>query len=369
MVLYSNREYEYRITPDNIPNDGILFADHSPEHRSGHLGHAMVEYAPGCILAFYSDSDGEKYSGHNGNGWTWFRRSTDYGQTWEAPEYYPYSKTLYDLKLGIYASTEKAVCAPNGDIVVFNCISDLIDSKGRAWEPFGIPTYTRSSDGGHTWFGTGALCEERGRIYDAHVHDGKIYVLVEFGGNPYVGKLTEYHMYVSEDNGETFTDYSRLPFRPTMTVCRFYGTFEWLDNGDIIAYSYQDREDEMHIDYCLSHDNGKTWDDVKDTYFAKRIRNPQLVHFGNSFFMLGRSGSYGPDEQMGHNIVYCSPDGINWDEGQYLRIRKNGCGGYSNTLVVHTPEGQPDRLLYQASYAYERNRTNALHWWIDYTVK
>ena len=67
-----------------------------------------------------------------------------------------------------------------------------------------------------------------------------------------------------------------------------------------------------------------------------------------------------------YGIVYTSKDGINWDEGQYLRMRVAQAGSYSNTLITGTlnPEKE-ERLLYQTSFAYSMHRTNILHWWID----
>ena len=49
----SAANYTIRITPPNPPNAGLLFVDHSTNDRSGHLGHALVEYEDGKILAFY----------------------------------------------------------------------------------------------------------------------------------------------------------------------------------------------------------------------------------------------------------------------------------------------------------------------------
>ena len=46
---------KYKIIPENPPNGGILFVDHSPLLHSGHLGHALVEYEPSKIIAFYPD--------------------------------------------------------------------------------------------------------------------------------------------------------------------------------------------------------------------------------------------------------------------------------------------------------------------------
>ena len=66
---------DYDITPSPLPNDGLMFADLVAKGRSGHLGHALVEYAPGCVLAFYSNCSGVRNDGHNGFGWMEYRRS------------------------------------------------------------------------------------------------------------------------------------------------------------------------------------------------------------------------------------------------------------------------------------------------------
>jgi hypothetical protein len=65
-------------------------------------------------------------------------------------------------------------------------------------------------------------------------------------------------------------------------------------------------------------------------------------------------------------ILYSSRDGLTWDDGVYLRKRTEGLGAYSNSIVVGTlnPDKQK-RLLIQASHAYEQNKTNVLHWWVE----
>ena len=45
----------YSISPGNIPNQGIMFVDHSKQNRSGHLGHALIQCKNFDILAFYPD--------------------------------------------------------------------------------------------------------------------------------------------------------------------------------------------------------------------------------------------------------------------------------------------------------------------------
>lgn len=43
-------EKAFGLTPNNPPNDGILFADMAARGRGGHMGHALVEYAPALRL-------------------------------------------------------------------------------------------------------------------------------------------------------------------------------------------------------------------------------------------------------------------------------------------------------------------------------
>ena len=54
-----------RLTPANPPNEGILLVDHSAKRRSGRLGHALVHYEPGKLLAFYPNCSGDN-GGHSG---------------------------------------------------------------------------------------------------------------------------------------------------------------------------------------------------------------------------------------------------------------------------------------------------------------
>ena len=85
-----------------------------------------------------------------------------------------------------------------------------------------------------------------------------------------------------------------------------------------------------------------------------------------TYFMHGRSGSFGERANKGHLVLYSSKDGLNWDEGCCLRMRDEGLGAYSNNLVVGSLNpNKPNRLLIQASHAYEQHLTNILHWWIN----
>ena len=95
-----------QITPPDPPNAGLLFVDHSPKARSGHLGHALVEYEDGKILAFYPNCSGDN-NGHSAVGWMEFKRSEDGGKTWGEPEVLSYSKNLFEKQQGRTAMAER----------------------------------------------------------------------------------------------------------------------------------------------------------------------------------------------------------------------------------------------------------------------
>lgn len=353
---------DFCVTPSPVPNDGLMFADHSPSRRSGHLGHALAECLNGELLAFYPSCNDDN-NGHSGNGWMEFKRSFDYGQTWENPVKLDYSFDMWASKCGRTAMAEKAVTTDTGAIVLFHLICDM-QVNGSIWEPYWEPTYTRSEDHGHTWSDAKQLCPLRGRVYDALYKDGVIYALM-FANDAtvhYAGILPghQYQLYESHDDGRTFSLSSTLSINPQG---RCYGTMEFMENGDLIVYVYN-LNDEYHADYCVSHDNGITWCAPGKSYFAKCIRNPQLVRFGDGYFLHGRSGSLCADP--GHFVIYFSNDGFSWDAGHCLRKRGPGAGAYSNNLVVKK-YGDPtqDRLLIHASHPYDAHRTNVVYWWID----
>lgn len=167
---------------------------------------------------------------------------------------------------------------------------------------------------------------------------------------------------MSEDQGHTFDRRSVLPFE---VMQRGYGALAFLPNTGLIAYVYN-QTDEKHLDYVISRDDGQTWGEPQAVLLAKQIHNPQMAAFRNGFVMHGRSGSKGADEIHGHFVLYTSRDGIHWDEGQYLKKQTAGLGAYSNKLIVHDPDGGSERLLIQASHAYEESKTNIHHWWLQW---
>lgn len=369
MYFYKSENYGFRSIPDNLPNKGELFVDHSKNGRGGHLGHAMVEYAPGCILCFYPNCNADgafgteenDFMGHSARGWTEFKRSTDGGKTWSEGEPFEYSKQLYNSKSGITSFCEKAILADDGAIVVFNLLCDV--RRDSMWEPYMPPTVIRSTDGGETWEKPSRICGKNSRVYDVLKRDGRIYILLEELENKvfYEALPLGYFLYVSDDNGKSFSLLSRLPF--TLAKDFIYGTMEFLNGGELIVYTYT-VDKENYLRYTISKDGGKSWEAVKLSRFEKQIRNPQMIKFKDTFFMFGRSGIYGADEEKGQNVLYCSDDGVNWDRGRYICLKEVGftTAFYSNVIKIGTFEGgENEKLLYQYSMAYHRSLTNVMH--------
>lgn len=354
---------QFKLTPDNPPNDGIMFVNHEPTGHSGHMGHALVEYEPGKILAFYPNcsSEDSNFNGHSGYGWMEFKRSLDGGETWSEPMIEPNSKALFDQHCGRTMMCEKAVCTDSGKVILFYLTCDMI-TNGHIWEPYYEPKYSVVTNGGEQISEAKLFLREPGRIYDAVYHDGKIFVLFyanpELPGVAHLGEH-QYRLYVSEDEGETFSLRGVLPFQSTISC--FYGTMAFSPDNRLLVYIY-DEHDEHNLKYLVSEDEGLTWSVDHRAFFAKKLRNPQLTYFGGSWWIHGRSGNFG--DNTGHFILYHSNDGVNWDEGCYLRIATQGAGAYSNNVIVHRP-GMPERLLIQTSHAYFQHRTNIIMWFLD----
>lgn len=355
-------EVAARILPSNPPNKGLLFVDHSQADRSGHLGHALVEYADDKLLAFFPNCS-DDHGGHSAVGWMEFKRSEDGGKTWSRRLPLPFSKELFKKGEGRTAMAEKAIVTDNGEIVLFYLISDI--SENALWEPYWVPLVSRSPDGGESWSNPQPFCDTRGRVYDVFYKDGKIYALF-FAIDSKTGWETtpehEYRLYISNDGGKNFALRSVLPFD---AINRCYGSLDLLADGRVIAYVYN-RTDEYNLDYLTSIDNGETWSEIGTAHFSRKIRNPQFVAFDGRYYMHGRSGAYGVGK--GNMILYMSHDGITWDDGVFLRMRDHGTGAYSNSIVVGAKnDNTENRLLIQASHAYKGNLTNILHWWVKPT--
>ena len=376
MYFYKSGNYAFRTEPDDLPNAGECFVDHSINRRGGHLGHAMVEYAKDCILCFYPNCNADDvfgpdaatdFIGHSARGWTEYKRSTDGGLTWSEGKPLTFSKELYDAG-GMFSSfCEKAILADDGAIVLFHLICDVARDSG--WDPHLYPQVQRSTDGGETWEKPVQILDRSARVWDVckDPESSVIYILLSDGhGTSFMDYATDaYYLYASDDNGKSFHEVSRLPFACSKQT--LYGTMTYLPDGSLSVYGYSEAN-EKYLRYITTNDGGRTWSEEKLSRVEKQIRNPQCIRMKDTYFLFGRSGIYGTEEEKGHNVMYVSSDGIHWDEGRYLSLDEVGftTAFYSNAIITGTFEGsQRERLLYQYSKAYERSLTNVMHRWID----
>lgn len=335
-----------------------IFADLQKKQRSGHLGHAMVQCKDGSILAFYANCSGKhghgpKSGGHTMYGWVEYKRSLDKGLTWSEPKVLDYA---YECFIdGIYKiGCEKAVVCDDGTIVLF-CLRSI----GEYFEPYATPVCLVSHDNGETWSDPVEVHNERGRIYDAIYHDGRIYVL-EFCYSADADFICAeedkyYKIIVSDDNGKTFNVLSEIPFN---TVGHAYGNMIFRHDGSLAVYAYNEK-DEYNLTCIISNDGGRTWSEAFKTPVEKIARNPQVAYLNGYYILHARS------ENGVNFVVYWSEDGINWDEGtvvsELLEGRPRGGCYYSNNIIID------DRMLVQYSeqYAHETARVNVMHAWID----
>lgn len=347
----------FKITPENIPNNGIMFVDNEKKHRSGHLSHALVEYKKGCVMAFWSNCSPTRNKwapGHNGFGWLEYRRSQDGGRTWDEPRVFPYSWDSF-INQPFTVSCEKAVSTKDDEIVAL-CIRN---ENPNGWEPYLEPVVVISEDGGETWSDPIPFCDKKGRIYDAHVWNGAIYVLM-LANDDWLAKLPEhrYYIYKSTDGGRTFELWSELPGD---TAGHAYGAMTLRDDGSLVCYEY-DTEDEYHLVYHISDDMGKTWRESGRSYVKKRIRNPQIAKVRGGYILHGRAGCMTNELPMDF-VLYTSRDGITWDDGEYICSSSSGTAYYSNNLVLD--EGERQRVLIQSSIPYSKGCVNVTHWFLD----
>ena len=335
-----------------------LFVDHEANGRSGHLSHALAEYKKGHVIAFYSNCSGKrnKWSpGHNGFGWLEYKRSADGGITWDDAKILPYSWDSF-LNEPFTVSCEKAVSTKENEIVLL-CIRNL---NPNGWEPYLEPVCIRSEDGGETWSEAVQICDKRGRVYDALVQDGVIYLLF-LANDDFLATKPEhrYYIYRSDDGGKHFVLHGELPGD---TAGHAYGHMSMRDDGALLCYEY-DSNDEYNLIYHISYDMGKTFVESGKSYCAKRIRNPQVAKVKGGYILHGRAGCM-TDELPMHFVFYTSADGIHWDEGVYLYKNEANTAYYSNNLVLDRDDGS-QRILIQGSIPYSKGGVNIAHWILE----
>lgn len=336
-------------------SEPTLYVDNKSRKRSGHMTHAIVEFAPGKLIDFNSNCSAKKFWGHSTFGWVEYRISEDGGETFSSIRELPYSKeSLYD---GIHTiSVEKAVACDDGSIVAI-C---LRNDASALCQPWNTPMVIKSLDGGNSWSEPRELCSYKGRVYDACYYDGAIYAL-EFcndGVEDFCGVKEEhiYRIFVSYNNGESF---SELCVVPVETLGRGYGAMLFDDSGRLHVYTYNVK-DEIHLDHIISDDKGERWGKADVCYLSEGIRNPQIAQMDGIYLLHGRNAA------ANGFVLYTSEDGQNWDEGSYLGHEKGACY-YSNNIVLKDTD-ENHRLLVQYSEMYGVDAcVNVMHCWI--TVK
>ena len=71
--------------------DEILYVDNESRKRSGHMSHALAEFAPDTIIDFNSNCSAVRGWGHSAYGWIEYRISKDAGETYSDVKVLPYS--------------------------------------------------------------------------------------------------------------------------------------------------------------------------------------------------------------------------------------------------------------------------------------
>ena len=335
-----------------VTSEPTLYVDNKSRGRSGHMSHALAEFAPGKLIDFNSNCSAELFKGHSTFGFIEYRISEDAGETYSPVYELPYSKKMLLDGVNVI-SVEKAVACDDGRIVAI-CLRNNAHSVCQPWE---TPMTVTSFDGGKTWSEPKELCPFKGRPYAACYHDGVIYVL-EFcndGTGHFCGEKPEhvYRIFTSKDGGESFDELCVLPMD---TLGRGYGAMLFDDKGDLHVYAYNIKN-EQYMDHIVSHDNGKSWDAPTACFLKDGIRNPQVAKIDGIFVAHGRN------KDVNGFVLYTSADGEHWDEGEYLGREKGACY-YSNNIVLKDKNGN-NRLLVQYSEMYGKEScVNIKHLWL-----
>ena len=341
MILQRDR---FRVQVD----DPEVYVDNRKRRRSGHMTHAMAEFAPNTFIDFNSNCSPTRLGGHSAYGWVEYRISTDAGKTYSEPQVLPYSWDSF-LEGNWTVSVEKAVACDDGTIVAF-CLRNTM-LREVCCEPWLTPMCVRSTDGGRTWTEPYECMPYRGRLYAACFQDGTVYAALSC--NPdFLGTGPEnvYRLYVSEDRGASFTERSVVPFPDT--VRRGYCAMLFDSEGILHFYTYNEAA-EREMDHAFSRDCGRTWTVTEPSYVGKGIRNPQIALLDGVYLLHGR-GENGRDF-----VFYTSKDAFHWDEGVYLGRSDGGCY-YSNNLNLRDENGP--FLLVQYSDVYDGwARVNVMH--------
>src|SRR5262245_922267 len=120
--LAMSTEFAVTPAPGSPP---LLFVDHEPAGRSGHLGHALFQNTAGKIYGFYPNCTGTDGGGHSAVGWMEYKVSGDGGTTWSAPKVLDLSMEVFEAGDKRSLFSEKAVVTASGTVVLFHLVCDI----------------------------------------------------------------------------------------------------------------------------------------------------------------------------------------------------------------------------------------------------
>ena len=337
-------------------SEPILHVDNESRGRSGHMSHALAEWAPGKLIDFNSNCSAVIHQGHSTFGWIEYQISEDGGKTFSGPYDFPISKKEFiDGKHTV--AVEKAVACNNGRIIAF-C---LFNDAHQLCEPWITPpAIVTSDDGGKNWSDKKSVFQHCGRIYDAVYYKEVVYVIqfcndatISFLGNK---KEHVYRLYKSENNGESFDEIAVIP---TDSEGRSYASILFDENEKLHLYIYN-VNDEHHPDHLVSNDFGKSWVNAGVCHLAKGSRNIQTALIDGIFVLHCRG------EEVNRNklALYTSENGYDWDEGTFVDSTEHNTCFYSNNIVLKDKDGT-SRMLLQYSHSYFDKCVNIKHMWLE----
>lgn len=112
---------------------------------------------------------------------------------------------------------EKAVATDRGEIVLFYLICDV--TTNALWQPYWIPLFSRSADGGRTWTEPKPAGRKRSRFFGVVYQDSEIRVL-HFANAAAVPNLRSGHSYLVVQ----YSTQSGVDSRPMSGSCGGGGT-------------------------------------------------------------------------------------------------------------------------------------------------
>ncbi len=318
---------------DDVFGNVICDFEQDAPGRNSHGGPVCMEYPNGSLAAFHTNA-----SDHNLDGWSEYAVSKDGGKTWGKYNKFNYSHAAYQKDPKRPAWVEEGLVTERGTGVLF---VTHFENGQRAKSVF-----MRSRDNGSTWTDPEPVDREFvGYPAAVAVSGDTNYVLFDSVAGPHV-------LYVSTDDGRTWQKQSTL----TLDNSKWYGAMCIMGDGRLLAGAYAS-DDEDHLHYCISEDEGRGWSAQKRAYVDKKVRDPELAYIGGKYYLHGRSGHAGTGAHR--FVLYQSDDGINWKSGIVVSGQKKGPDGYSHNCIInkHNPD-TPNELMIEYSIQYSGRDTN-----------